>query len=100
MDFQERKSRLVLTIGQAPNGTYAGTLANLDLGDQVFPLSLVSATNAQVRLELKTLRAVFTGVWTNEGKAIDGKWEREGHVVPVRLERTRAPESASKGAAE
>lgn len=100
VDFQERRSRLFLTIGQAPNGTFAGTLANPDLGDQVFPLSLVSATNAQVRLEVKTLRAVFTGVWTNKGKAIDGKWEREGHVVPVRLERTRAPESASQGAAE
>ena len=100
VDYQERKSRLVLTIGQAPNGTYAGTLANLDLGDQVFPLSLIAVTNAQVRLELKTPRAVFTGVWTNEGKAIDGKWVRDGHEVPVRLERTRVPESASKGAAE
>ena len=100
LEIPEQKLRLALKIGRAPDGSYAGTLASLDQGGQEFPLSTVTVTNANVRLELKMLRAVYTGILTNESKAIDGKWEQMGNPLPLKLERASAPETAPKRTAK
>ena len=100
LEIPEQKLRLAFKIGRAPDATYAGTLASLDQGGQEFVLSTVTVTNTNVRLELKMLRAVYTGVITNEGKAIDGKWEQMGNPLPLKLERGSAPANAPKPTAQ
>jgi hypothetical protein len=91
------KLRLVLRVGQTPDGAFAGTLASPDQGPGTIPMSSGGVTNSQVRLEWKAINGLFKGTITNQGAVLDGTWEQMGPGLKLKLERVETA-AASKGA--
>ena len=100
LEIPNQVLRLAFKIGRAPNGTYAGLLVSLDQGGIEIPLTLAVVTNSNVRLESKSIHAVYTGSFTNAGQVIDGKWEQMGNPLPLKLERAGALEAMKKPGAK
>jgi hypothetical protein len=84
------KLRIVLRIGQTPDGTLGGTLASPDQGGGEMPMSQGSMTNHQVRLEWKSINGVYKGTIINQGAVLEGTWEQMGPGLKLRLERASA----------
>ena len=88
--------RLKVKIGRAEDSSFAGTLISVDQGGPEFGLSSVTKKEKEVRLELKMLRALFSGEINTEGSVIEGKWEQGGGSIPLKLERSTRAEYEKK----
>lgn len=87
LDVQGQKLRLVVKIGQMPDGGFVSTLASLDQGGTEIPASSAGYTNPVVRLEWKAINGVFKGTLNPEGTLLDGTWE-QGPPLELKLART------------
>lgn len=86
--------RLVIKIGQTPDGTFAGTLTSPDQGPGEVPITSLGYTNPVVRIEWKGIRGVFKGTVNPEGTRMDGSWEQGGPGLELKLARAgQAPKA-------
>ena len=87
LDLPGQKLRLVLKIGQTPEGAFAGSLASPDQGPGELPMSSASIEPPKITLEWKGIRGKFEGLLTNNGSVMEGTWEQFGNKMPLKLER-------------
>jgi len=87
LEVPDHTLRLVMKVGRTPDGTYGGSVVSVDQGGVELPTTSMTLSNSNIRVEFKSLRAVYTGTLTNQGKVMDGKWEQMGNPLPLRFER-------------
>jgi hypothetical protein len=90
LDVGDAKLRLALTLGKAPDGSYAATLVSLDQGPGELLATTVDYTNAAVRIEWKGIHGVYSGNLEKSGAEIVGAWEQGGKPRPLKLVRAEA----------
>jgi pimeloyl-ACP methyl ester carboxylesterase len=84
--------RLVLHISAEAGGGFTGTLDSPDQGAKDLPIDEVTSKDAEVRLELKGVKASFEGKWNADGSEIAGNWKQSGQSFPVTFQRlAKAP---------
>ena len=96
-EWQGMVSRLhlIVKIEQAANGSFTAKLTSVDQGNVTIPIDAVSFSPASVlRLELKSIGAVYEGKLSDDGSEIAGTWQQGGNSIPLKLRRPGA--SAAK----
>jgi len=96
LEVPNGKLRLVVRLGRAPDGSYAGTLSSIDQGGRELPATKASFEPPKVMLEWSGIRGKFEGTLTDSGDTMEGKWEQMGTPMPLKLERTTAAEAEKK----
>jgi len=81
-----QKLRLALTLTKNPDGTYSGRVDSLDQGSTI-PIDVITVTEDSVRLELKTVGAVFEGKLNADGSELTGQFSQGGAVLPLTFKR-------------
>ncbi len=80
------KLRLALTVTKSDAGAYAGKLDSLDQG-AVIPIDIITVNIDAVRLEMKSIDAVFEGVLNKERTELTGKYTQGGQEFPLSFKR-------------
>ncbi len=81
LDVGGSKLRLVLTITRAGAG-YTGKIDSLDQGTTI-PIDTITVDGDAVRLELKSVGAVYEGAVNKERSEISGKFTQGGATFPL-----------------
>lgn len=66
-----QKLRLVLTVSKSPDGAYSGKMDSLDQGATI-PIEVIKVDGDSVRLEMKTVEAVFEGKLNADSSELTG----------------------------
>lgn len=66
----------------------SGTLDSIDQGAKGIAMDTIEVKDRSVRVEWKALKAVFQGKLTQDGTALEGRWEQSGLDVPITFRRT------------
>jgi hypothetical protein len=77
-----QKLRLALTLSKNPDGTYTGRVDSLDQGSTI-PIDVVTVSGDSVKLELKTIGAVFDGKLNADRSELSGQFSQGGAVLPL-----------------
>ncbi|HYN23453.1 MAG TPA: hypothetical protein VES69_00245, partial [Pyrinomonadaceae bacterium] len=80
------KLRLVLTVTKSDAGAYAAKLDSLDQGATI-PVDPITVNIDAVRLEMKSVEAVFEGVLNKERTELTGKFTQGGQELPLTFKR-------------
>src|SRR5687767_1286356 len=67
------KLRLALIVTKSDAGAYAGKVDSLDQGATI-PIDTITVNSDAVRLELKSIDAVYEGVLNKDGTELTGKY--------------------------
>jgi murein DD-endopeptidase len=89
-----QKLRLALTITKNTDGTYSGSVNSIDQGS-VIPIDVITVSGDSVRIELKSVGAVFDGKLNADGSELSGQFSQGGAVLPLSFKRAQAPTSAA-----
>ncbi|HEY8224673.1 MAG TPA: M23 family metallopeptidase [Pyrinomonadaceae bacterium] len=89
-----QKLRLALTLSRNPDGTYSGRLDSLDQGSTI-PIDVITVKESSVRLELKTVGAVFDGKLNAEGTELTGQFSQGGANLPLTFKRSSSATPAA-----
>jgi pimeloyl-ACP methyl ester carboxylesterase len=82
---------LIVKIEQAADGTLTGKLISVDQGNVTLPIDTVSfAPAAGLRLELKSIGAVYEGKLSADGSELAGTWQQGGNSLPLSFHRPGA----------
>jgi hypothetical protein len=81
------KLRLVLTVTRSDAGAYAAQLDSLDQGAAI-PVDTITVNSDAVRLEMKSVEAVFEGVRNKKGTELSGKFTQSGQELPLTFQRS------------
>jgi len=81
------KLRLVLTVSKSNDGAYSGKIDSLDQGASI-PIEVITVEGDSVRLELKTVDAVFEGKLNPDRSELSGKFSQGGSVLPLTFKRS------------
>jgi len=81
------KLRLVLTVTKSDAGAYAAKLDSLDQGATI-PVDTITVNIDAVRLEMKSVEAVFEGVLNKERTELTGKFTQGGEQYPLTFRRS------------
>jgi murein DD-endopeptidase MepM/ murein hydrolase activator NlpD len=81
-----QKLRLALTLSKNPDGTYSGRVDSLDQGTTI-PIDVVTVSGDSVRLELKTVGAVFDGKLNADRSELSGQFSQGGALLPLTFKR-------------
>ena len=81
------KLRLVLTVTKSDAGAYAGKLDSLDQGATI-PIDTITVNGDAVRLEMKSVEAVFEGVLNKERTELTGTFTQGGQEFPLTFKRS------------
>jgi hypothetical protein len=92
---EQTKLRLLFKISKAPDGSLTASLDSLDQGATDLPVDTVTFKDDTLRLEIKMLKGVYEGTVDSTGNKAEGKWTQAGESLPLTLERTKGPISAS-----
>ncbi|HEX7285346.1 MAG TPA: alpha/beta hydrolase [Candidatus Angelobacter sp.] len=85
------KLHLSLKIDQAADGTLAGKLISVDQGNVTIAIDVVSVDpSGAVRLELKSIGAVYEGKLSDAGAEIAGTWQQGGNSLSLAFRRPGA----------
>jgi dienelactone hydrolase len=77
---------LVLTVTKSDAGAYAAKLDSLDQGATI-PVDTITVNIDAVRLEMKSVEAVFEGVLNKERTELTGKFTQGGQELPLTFKR-------------
>lgn len=80
------KLRLVLTVTKSDAGAYAAKLDSLDQAATI-PVDPITVNIDAVRLEMKSVEAVFEGVLNKERTELTGKFTQGGQELPLTFKR-------------
>lgn len=81
------KLRLALTVTKSDAGAYAGKVDSLDQGATI-PIDTITVNSDAVRLELKSIDAVFEGVLNKDRTELTGKYTQGGQEFPLSFKRS------------
>lgn len=81
------KLRLVLTVSKANDGAYSGKIDSLDQGASI-PIEVITVNGDSVRLELKTVGAVFEGKLNADRSELTGQFSQGGAILPLAFRRS------------
>jgi murein DD-endopeptidase MepM/ murein hydrolase activator NlpD len=98
LDAGGTKLGLALTLTKNADGTYSGKVESLDQGTTI-ALDVVTVNGDSVRLEMKTVGAVFEGRLSADGSDLTGQFSQGGAVLPLTLKRAPAASPAATPAA-
>jgi len=85
--------RVVLNITAKPDAGFIGTLDSPDQGAKGIPIDEIDLKDADVKLDLKTIKASFDGKMSDDGKEIAGTWKQGGSDFPLTFKRLdKAPD--------
>ena len=83
--------RLIVKIEQAADGTLTGKLTSVDQGNLTIPIDAVSfAPSTGLRLELKSIAAVYEGKLNEDGSELVGTWQQGGNSIALSFHRPGA----------
>ena len=89
-----QKLRLALTITRNTDGTYSGSVNSIDQG-AVIPIDVITVNGDSVRVELKSVGAVFDGKLNADGSELTGQFSQGGAVLPLTFKRSQAATPAA-----
>jgi alpha-beta hydrolase superfamily lysophospholipase len=84
-------ARVVFNISREAQGVHAATLDSPDEGAIGIPVTRVTVSGRQVRLEIDSLSALFSGQLSPDGQSIAGTATQLGESVPLTLRRQPGP---------
>jgi pimeloyl-ACP methyl ester carboxylesterase len=88
--------RLIVKIEPAVDGTFTGKLTSVDQGNVTIPIDTVSFTaDKNLRLELKSIGAVYEAKPNNDGSELVGTWQQGGNSLPLSFHRPGATAKAT-----
>jgi pimeloyl-ACP methyl ester carboxylesterase len=83
--------RLNVKIEQAADGTLSGKLTSVDQGNITIPIDAVTfSPSAGLRLELKSIGAVYEGKLSADGSGLVGTWQQGGNSIALSFHRPGA----------
>ncbi len=88
------KLRLVLNLTKSEAGTYSGKLDSLDQGATI-PIDRITVNNDAVRLEMKSVEALFEGILNKERTELTGTFTQGGQPFPLTFKRGEPSEQAA-----
>src|SRR5262245_55394559 len=74
--------RLVLTVTKSGAGGYSGKVDSLDQGSTI-PIDTITVAGDAVRLELKSVGAVYEGTLNKDRTEMSGKFTQGGSALPL-----------------
>ncbi len=89
-----QKLRLALTIARNTDGTYSGNVNSIDQGS-VIPIGVITVSGDSIRIELKSVGAVFDGKLNADGSELTGQFSQGGAVLPLSFKRAQAATPAA-----
>src|SRR3954468_11711050 len=87
LDAGGTKLRLVLNITKSDAGAYTAELVSVDQGNASIPIDPMTLTMDSVRLDMKPVGAVFTGVLNTERTELTGTFTQGGQPLPLTFKR-------------
>ncbi|MFZ0064004.1 MAG: alpha/beta fold hydrolase [Pyrinomonadaceae bacterium] len=81
------KLRLVLNVTKSDAGAYTAKLDSLDQGATI-PVDPITVNGDVVRLEMKSVEAVFEGALNKERTELTGKFTQGGQELPLTFKRS------------
>jgi pimeloyl-ACP methyl ester carboxylesterase len=90
------KQRLIVKIERAADGTFTAKLTAVDQGNVTLPVDTVSfEPTGGLRLELKSVGAVYEGKLSDDGSELVGTWRQGGASIPLTFRRPGAAPAKS-----
>ncbi len=86
LDAAGTKLRLVLNVTKSEAGIYGGKLDSLDQGATI-PIDTITVNTDAVRVEIKSVAAVFEGVLNKERTELTGTFTQGGQPFPLSFKR-------------
>src|SRR5262245_27280723 len=93
LDVGGTQLRLVLTITKSDSSGYSGKVDSLDQGATI-PVDTITVTGDAVRLELKSVGAVYEGALNKDRSEMTGKFTQGGASLPL-VFKASAPSQSS-----
>lgn len=90
LDAGGTQLRLVLNLKPAADGTATGTLTSVDQGNQQIPVTTVSISDKQLKLEVRAVAGTFVGTLEASGE-IAGNWTQGPNSLPLTFKRASTP---------
>ncbi len=82
---------LIVKIEQAADGTLSGKLTSVDQGNITIPIDAITfAPSTGLRLELKSIAAVYEGKLSADGSELVGTWQQAGNSLSLSFHRPGA----------
>jgi hypothetical protein len=82
----EMTLRLALHVKETPKGLEA-TFDSIDQKAMGMPVDKIEVKGQQIRFELASIQAVYTGTLSKTGATITGSWAQVGQDFPVNFEK-------------
>jgi hypothetical protein len=87
LDVNGESMHIVLKLSNRPDGTSAGTLANLDQGAVEIPITTITQKAAGITLDLTVVSGSYAGEVNADGTALTGTWTQGPLVAPLNFRR-------------
>jgi hypothetical protein len=81
--------RIIVKISKAADGSLTAALDSPDQGNSDLPVSSITATETNIRFDLKYLGAYFEGKLNKELTEMSGDWFQGGAAMPLVLKRAK-----------
>ncbi len=81
--------RIIFLISHNGNDMLVSTMNSPDQGIEGIPVSNTSFKNGTIQLDVSSIGAFFNGKLNESNIIITGNWFQGGHILPLKLERTK-----------
>jgi hypothetical protein len=78
--------RIVLKLSRAADGSATGTMVSVDQGNQEFPVSAITISDRQLKLDVRAVGGTYNGTLGANGE-IDGTWTQGPGTLPLHFKR-------------
>ena len=95
LDTGGARLRLVLHVSRGDDGSFSGTLDSPDQGAAGIPASEVSATGAELRFAVSSIRMTYTATLSADGARLSGTFVQGGAQFPLELSRASSDAGAA-----
>jgi hypothetical protein len=85
LDANGNTLRLKLNLSNRPDGTATGTMISVDQGGGEIPITTITETGSNLKLEVKTIQGSYDGDLTDG--VLVGHWMQRGATFPLTFKR-------------
>ena len=78
--------RILLKLSRAADGSATGTMISVDQGNQEFPVSSITISDKQLKLDVRAVGGTYNGTLGANGE-IDGNWTQGPGTLPLHFKR-------------